>query len=146
MIRNDEKREFIYKLLKHIADNPINEQDCSCAHATDEEVRNFIRLFMVPTHRHNKNYTSYGLKHAAERTIGYIFHGSSSYSYVSNGQFKRIMQEDEFKYSFRPKRDGDRSPNDIYCFRWNKLAETTMYAFGVYGSMNIPPIRTNKTE
>ena len=146
MTRYDEMREFIYKLLKHIADNPINEQDGSCAHATDEEVRNFIRLFMVPTRRHNKNYTSYGLKHAAERTIGYIFHGSDCYSYVSNGQFKRIMQEDEFKYRFFPKPADAQSVNDHYCFRWNKLAETTMYAFGVYGTNDMPPIRTNKTE
>lgn len=131
--KSEERQQFMRDLLLYIAQHPILEQDNSYADATDEEVRAFIRLFMQPTLRRTNAMTSYGLKHAAERTIGYIFHGDSAYNYVSNYQFKTIMREDEFSH-FYPKQEDEDSPNDIYAFRWRAGAEDLMYAFGVYGA------------
>lgn len=136
----EERNAMLVMLLKHITEYPVKEQPDDYTPATDEEVREFIRIFMKPAGRYNYT-TSYGLKGAAERAIGHIFHGSHAYSYVSNEQFKRIMNESEFKFWFRPKPEAEDSPNDRYMFRWAKGAEDLFHSLGVYGSASFLTLR-----
>lgn len=65
--------------------------------ATDEEVKDFISIFLTRTHNINYRISSYSLKHMAERTIGHIFYHNEWYKYVSNTQFKRCMHEMGFR-------------------------------------------------
>lgn len=85
--------------------------------ATDEDVEDFINLFMESSSTLYKGWTSYGLKHIAERVIGHLFYGSTTYAYayVSNAQMKEIMHK---HFSGRPDFDG--SPNELFKFKWKK--------------------------
>lgn len=144
MTKSEKEKErivFIRSLIKRVAvTHPIKEQVRDCgAQATDEEVRDFIRIFMRPTiTRRNTHHSSYSLKHITENAIGYIFYGSSSYNYVSNDQFKRIMREDEFRDWYWPKPLSSAPVNENYCFRWAEGAEHVFAAFGVYGYHQTP--------
>lgn len=136
-----ERMDLMRSVIRRVAvTHPMLEQPNDARWATDEEVRDFIRMFMRFQISYNHNYTSYGLKHIAERTIGFLFHGSSSYSYVSNDQFKRIMSEDEFSlFGGKPDRK-DSDLNHVYCFRWTTGALETFFDFGIQG-MGQPAIR-----
>lgn len=127
--REEERQEFLRDLIAYLMRNPVKTTECAAA--TDEEVRQFIELFMEPASRYNDNYTSYGLKHAAERTIGHLFYGSDNYHYVSNEQFKRVINATG-QFLNKPECEG--SPNDIYCFRWRPGAMDVLLALGVYGT------------
>ena len=128
--KQEKRQDFLRDLIAHLMTHPV--QTTQCANATDDEVRQFIMLFMEPTmSRFNHDITSYGLKHIAERTIGHLFYGSDNYHYVSNDQFKRVINETG--HFFR-KQSSHNSPNDIYCFRWREGAEDVFYALGVHGT------------
>lgn len=130
--RKNEQKDLIRALVKRVAvTHPVICQKTSSA--TDEEVRDFIRIFMCAATKYNVC-SSYGLKHVAENVIGYIFHGDSVYSYVSNDQFKRIMRESEFVH-FQPKEIGN-SQNEQYTFRWKSGAEMIFDAFGVHSGLH----------
>lgn len=124
-MKQNVNQKLIFDLMHYIAHHPILEQE-EGACATDDEVRAFIRIFMHPSQTSHL-LSSYSLKHIAERTIGFLFHGSNEYSYVSNEQFKRIMREEEFSY-FKPMHKGD---NDYYYFKFTGIADTIFKSLGV---------------
>lgn len=135
-----EKINFVRALLQRIINYPPCIQSSSIT-ATDDEVRAFIRIFMIPNYgrRSNRSISSYGLKHVAERTIGYLFHGSDVYAYVSNDQFKRIMHEDEFEFKYSPKAVDESDVNEYYSFHWAPLADLVLTAVGAQ-SMEQPQL------
>ena len=126
------KDEFLYDLLRYIAKHPISMPEVPRV-ATDEEVVDFINLFMRPARCQNNSSTSYGLKHIAERAIGYIFHGSSTYCYVSNIQFKSCMRKASNRYVARDVDDD--GVNEVYNFRWRKGAMEIFEITGVVGAV-----------
>lgn len=85
------------------------------SNATDEEVKDFLKTFLIPTQNINHSITSYSLKHLAERTIGHLFYRSEWYTYVGNDQIKRCMRELGYKFQ----QDGKDSPNECFNFRLN---------------------------
>lgn len=127
---NPEKMLMMRELIRRVAvTNPINHQEDGPA--TDEEVRDFIRIFLRPACLHNYRFSSYLLKHVAERAIGYIFHGSSNSCYVFHDKLKRIMREPEFA-SYNP-RQCEGKDNEVYKFRFAVGVEGILEAFGVFG-------------
>ena len=123
-----ERQKFLRDLMEFLINRPVPAIN-SRANATDEEVLQFINLFMESVFHYNRTITSYRLKHAAEKTIGYLFYGTHDYHYVSNDQFKRVINE---RGGFCGKPSCEGSPNDVYAFRWRPGAMDVLVALGVF--------------
>lgn len=112
--------------LVTLLDNLVKRTPREAGPATDSEISDFINLFMRRTAgRYNANYSSYTLKHLAERVIGYLFNGSTNYYYVSNEQIKKIMLE----AGFGSKNADEQGTNLYFDFAWKPGMEDIVTAY-----------------
>lgn len=127
---------FAYNIAKYYAKHPIVEHERT--NASDEEVRDFVRLFMRPARKRNLRYTSQGLKHIAEQTIGSIFRGGEYFAYVSNEQLKRIVKENPL---YNPKAADADGVDEYYYFTWScDAAKKMLDAFGITATYSVPSL------